>query len=422
MLLDALRRELGGRARGRRATGPSTSACSSAWPSARPTRRVVPLVLAHRPRRGPAAGAVVLRAGGPARARPGRIPDPQTLEREAAAAGQARAGVAGARRPRARDRRDRARPGEPRAPSLGSARAETSAGAPATSSSSTSASRGRSADAVGALAAEAGRPPTASCAIAEGTREALAASRPTRARLLRRPRSSASRRARTSSSCRAICRLAPREEIAPLERLDPLTRGTSSTGSRPRLCARCSRPGCLPRLPRDARARGARLLDDTLDARRRRVPREAGAGHRARVAGRDRVDPRRPPDVARALRRGPGDAGSRSPSSSPSACPAAAGVDARERARRGGRWPGAGACAASSTWSSAGAAGAGSGSPITRPASTAPRPAWWSASGETLQPVLYGLAVEQRPGRAGGRVAPLLLHRRRRVLGARRRR
>ena len=78
-------------------------------------------------------------------------------------------------------------------------------------------------------------------------------------------------------------------------------------------------------------------------------------------------------------------------------------------------------CAASSTWSSAGAERAGPARHRLQDGrATAPRRNLVVGGGEMLQPVLYGLAVEQLLAASVCRVAPLLLHARRRLLRARR--
>ena len=143
--------------------------------------------------------------------------------------------------------------------------------------------------------------------VTEGIRETLAA-----ARLAARPYSASA--LQKFSACpyqfflSAICRLEPRPEVAQIDSARP---GDARPPVPPR-AGRCD-AGARRRGPRAPHGRWARAgeSDARPDARpgRRRVSRGAGARHPACVAGRGRVDARRSADLARAIGRGAGQVG-----------------------------------------------------------------------------------------------------------------
>jgi ATP-dependent helicase/nuclease subunit B len=99
--------------------------------------------------------------------------------------------------------------------------------------------------------------------LADGTRSFLLASRPT-------ARAYSVSALQRFAVCpyqfflSAVCRLAPREEIAPLERLDPLTRGSLFHAVQAECLRALQRAGHLP-LSRDSLGVATPVLDDTLD-------------------------------------------------------------------------------------------------------------------------------------------------------------
>jgi CRISPR/Cas system-associated exonuclease Cas4 (RecB family) len=99
--------------------------------------------------------------------------------------------------------------------------------------------------------------------LADGTRDILLAARPT----ARAYSVSALQRFATCPYqfyLSAICRLAPREEIAPLDRLDPLTRGSLFHEVQAECLRELQRHGRLPLSP-EAAPDALRALDDALD-------------------------------------------------------------------------------------------------------------------------------------------------------------
>ncbi|PWU22462.1 MAG: PD-(D/E)XK nuclease family protein [Candidatus Rokuibacteriota bacterium] len=258
ILLDSLRRELSGelRTQGDRAQHERLLLRIAAGAAAR--RLYVSysrLELAEARPRVPSFYAMEVQ-----RALAGQIPDPQTLEREAAAIGQARLpwpAPEHARRAIDEIEHDlaslRALLGRPRADSRGRARYLLELNDCLARSLRTRWARWRprfsSFDGI--------------VQLAPGTRDLLLASRPT-------ARAYSVSALQRFAACpyqfflSAICRLAPREEIAPLERLDPLTRGSLFHEVQAECLRALQRNGQLPVVPEtlgDAR----RALDETLD-------------------------------------------------------------------------------------------------------------------------------------------------------------
>ena len=100
---------------------------------------------------------------------------------------------------------------------------------------------------------------------------------------------------------RAIFRLGPREDLEPLQRMDPLTRGSLFHACRPSFYARSAKAR-LPMTPAAVDHALATLRRGARGGRRRRV-RAAGAGDRSGLARRDRGDPARPAPLGRRDRR-----------------------------------------------------------------------------------------------------------------------
>ena len=143
--------------------------------------------------------------------------------------------------------------------------------------------------------------------VTDGTRETLAA-----ARLGARAYSASA--LQKFAACpyqfflSAICRLEPRPEVASIVELDPATRGHLFHRVQADAMRALAAEGRLPLDGRCARAGQSDARPDTRPCRRA-VSRGAGAGDPACVAGRGGVDARRPPDVARAVGRGAGPVG-----------------------------------------------------------------------------------------------------------------
>ena len=258
ILLDALRRELGGRlaTQGDRAQHERLLLRLAVGAA---TRRVYlsysRIELAEARPRVPSFYAMEVR-----RALAGRIPDPQTLERDAAEVGQARLAWPA--------------PGDP-ARAIDEVEHDlASLGALLRSGAAEARGRARYLLELNDRLARSLRarwarwrsrftPHDGIVQVAEGTRDILLGSRPT----ARAYSVSALQRFAVCPyqfHLSAICRLAPREEIAPLERLDPLTRGSLFHQVQAECLRELQRAGRLP-LSREALADAQRVLDRTLD-------------------------------------------------------------------------------------------------------------------------------------------------------------
>ena len=258
ILLDALRRELDGRlaTQGDRAQHERLLLRLAVGAA---TRRVYlsysRIELAEARPRVPSFYAMEVR-----RALAGRIPDPQTLERDAAEVGQARLAWPA--------------PGDP-ARAIDEVEHDlASLGALLRSGATETRGRARYLLELNDRLARSLRarwarwrprftPHDGIVQVAEGTRDILLGSRPT----ARAYSVSALQRFAVCPyqfHLSAICRLAPREEIAPLERLDPLTRGSLFHQVQAECLRDLQGAGRLP-LSREALADAQRVLDRTLE-------------------------------------------------------------------------------------------------------------------------------------------------------------
>ena len=202
----------------------------------------------------------------------------------------------------------------------------------------------------------------------------------------------------------AIYRLAPREDAVPLQRLDPLTKGSLFHRVQAEFLRRAARRGSLPVRAADTRARPSTTLGETLfrvaDEERarlapaiRRVWDDEIAAMRARLVAVDAVDGggsrRLGAAVVRVRLR---------------AAPTRAAMPPAVRSRCG--WTAASSCADRSIWWSATPTG------VLRVTDHKTGRARWPermivAGGEVLQPMLYSLALEAATGETvvGGRLS-----------------
>ena len=254
--------------------------------------------------------------------------------------------------------------------------------------------------------------------LADGTRDVLLASRPN-------ARAYSVSALQRFAACpyqfylSAICRLAPREEIAPAraarsaDARQPLPRGPGGVPARAaggRAACRCTREtlpaarACSTRRstasPSEYHEKLApaieRVWDDEVESLR--VDLRTWLDRRSR--GRPQWEP-----FAFELAFG---------------LPAGPGRGRAEHPRGGRRSTAAGACAASSTWSSGGAARPALRVTDHKTGLNRTAAGLVVGKGEALQPVLYGLAVEQIFGQPVAESRLVLLHAGRRVLRARR--